>query len=95
MKTEQWHQEHALTLFFPEKKGSRPGESQHSQHDLVAVAIMLNAAAEHRDFHLPEITPAGRWNLEFHSSETTPQHHGPGVWGLASRSMACALYTRD
>jgi hypothetical protein len=62
---------------------------------LVAVAIMLNAAAKSRDFYLPEISQAGRWSLAFHSSESTPPQHGPGVWKLIARSMACALYTRD
>ena len=95
MQAEQWHHGNALTLFFPELKGSRPDDGQHAQHDLVAVAIMLNAAAEQSDFHLPEIAPTGRWSLAFHSSESPPTHRDPGVWSLLSRSMACALYTRE
>jgi len=95
MQEEQWHHGHALTLFFPEMKNSRPGGQQNPEHGLVAVAIMLNAAAESREFHLPEISQAGRWKLAFHSSDSTPPQPGPGVWNLISRSMACALYTRD
>ena len=95
MQEEQWHHGHALTLFFPEMKNSRPDGQQYPEHGLVAVAIMLNAAAESRDFYLPEISQAGRWSLVFHSSESAPPQQGPGVWNLIPRSMACALYTRD
>ena len=77
MQEEQWHHGHALTLFFPEMKDSRPDGQQYSQHDLVAVAIMLNAAAESRDFNLPEISQAGRWELAFHSSESAPPQAVP------------------
>lgn len=95
MQEEQWHHGHALTLFFPEMRDSRPDGQQSPEPGLVAVAIMLNAAAESRDFYLPEVPQAGEWSLAFHSSESTPPPNGPGVWSLDSRSMACALYTRD
>ncbi|MDX2416397.1 MAG: glycogen debranching protein GlgX [Xanthomonadales bacterium] len=95
MQEKQWHHGHALTLFFPEMRDSRPDGQQYSEHGLVAVGIMLNASAKPRDFNLPEISQAGRWSLAFHSSESIPPQHGPGGWNLISRSMACALYTRD
>ncbi len=59
MQAEQWHSEFAMTLFFPEMADARPGGQQHSANGLVAVAIMLNADGEPRDFCLPE-TSAGR-----------------------------------
>ncbi len=95
MREKQWHSESALTLFFPETHGSRPAGQESAQQGLVAVAIMLNATAESRDFALPEIPPPGAWQLAFQSSEAKPPKTGPSVWNLASRSMACALYLRD
>jgi glycogen operon protein len=95
MREEQWHSGKALTLFFPEMKDSRPDDGNHRQEGLVAVAIMLNAAAKPCDFHLPEIAQTGRWSLAFYSSEATPPQCGAGAWSLLSRSMACALYTRE
>jgi len=92
MQAEQWHGEHALTLFFPEMQDSRPDGQVRSEDGLVAVAIMLNAAAESRDFSLPDISRTGAWKLVFHSAESTPPQSGTAVWNLPSRSMACALY---
>ena len=93
MREEQWHSESALTLFFPEMHDSRPAGQDSAQNGLVAVAIMLNATAESRDFSLPEVGQAGAWKLAFNSAESTPPQTGPAVWNLSSRSMACALYT--
>ena len=93
MQPEHWHSEHALTLFFPEMSDSRPDDRQNSERGLVAVAIMLNAAAESRDFSLPQLPQEGAWNLAFHSADSVPPQAGPRVWNLLPRSMACALYT--
>jgi len=93
MQEEQWHSESALTLFFPEMPDSRPTGQDSAQDGLVAVAIMLNASAESRDFSLPEVPQAGAWKLAFYSADSTPPQTGPAAWSLASRSMACALYT--
>jgi len=93
MQEEQWHSESAMTLFFPEMKDSRPNGQQFVQNGLVAVAIMLNASEESRDFSLPEIPQEGAWQLVFHSAESEPLQAGNAVWNLASRSMACVLYT--
>ena len=93
MQSEHWHSEHALTLFFPEMPDSRPGARQNSERGLVAVAIMLNAAAESRDFSLPQLPQEGAWNLAFHSADSVPPQTGPRIWNLLPRSMACALYT--
>jgi len=95
MQSEQWHSDFALTLFFPEMPETRPDGQQIARDGLVAVAIMLNAAAQSRDFSLPELPQAGTWGLAFHSEDTEPPQAGPGVWSLAPRSMACALYTGD
>lgn len=95
MQAAQWHSEFALTLFFPEMEGSRPAGQEYARNDLVAVAIMLNAAAEPRNFSLPELPRSGAWSLAFHSAEHAPPQADPGVWSLSSRSMACALYTAE
>ena len=95
MQSEQWHSESALTLFFPEMNGARPDGLEYATNGLVAVAIMLNAAAEPRNFSLPEIPQAGAWSLVFHSAEIAPPQADPRVWSLSSRSMACALYLSE
>ena len=95
MQEEQWHSESALTLFFPEMHDSRPGGQDSAQNDLVAVAIMLNATAESREFSLPEVGQAGAWRLAFYSADSIPPQTGPAIWSLSSRSMACALYLHD
>ena len=92
MQTEQWHSERALTLFFPETQGSRPDGLMTGEDGLVAVAIMLNAAGESRDFSLPPISQGGAWTLAFHSAESAPGQSRSEVWSLASYSMACALH---
>ena len=92
MQTEQWHSERALTLFFPETQGSRPDGLMTGEDGLVAVAIMLNAAGESRDFSLPPISQGGAWTLAFHSAESAPGQSRSEVWSLASHSMACALH---
>ena len=93
MQEEQWHNGHALTMFFPEMHDSRPDGQDSAQNGLVAVAIMLNAAADPRAFSLPDVPQAGAWKLAFYSADSTPPQTGPAVWNLSSRSMACALYT--
>ena len=95
MREAQWHSESAMTVFFPEKHDSRSGGQEFQQNGLVAVAIMLNTAAEPQDFTLPEIPPPGAWQIAFHSAEAKPLKTGPTVWNLASRSMACALFLCD
>jgi glycogen operon protein len=91
MQEEQWTNDLALTLFFPEAPGSRPLEHQHPRHGLVAVAIMLNAAEVSRDFVLPELMQRGSWSIEFCSADQDLQQTGPAAWSLPSRSIACAL----
>jgi pullulanase/glycogen debranching enzyme len=93
MQAEQWHSERALTLFFPEMEDARPNGQQYASDGLVAVAIMLNADAEPRDFVLPELPQAGAWNLAFHSEHSPPAQESFRVWTLTSRAMACALYS--
>ena len=92
MRSDQWHNERSMTLFFPEMEGSRPDEQQAGPDKLVAVAIMLNAAEDPRDFCLPGVPRNGSWNLAFYSEESEPPKAGPKVWTLSSRSMACAVY---
>jgi pullulanase/glycogen debranching enzyme len=92
MQEEDWRDGRAMTVLFPEADGSRPdGEDSPPQHDLIAVAIMLNADAAPRDFVLPEISPMGRWNIEFHSTALEPPQTGPASWRLTSRSVICAV----
>jgi glycogen operon protein len=95
MQSDQWHRERALTLFFPEMEDARPTGQEYATDGLVAVAILLNASADPRDFVLPQISQAGAWHLAFHSEESPPAQPGARVWTLSSRAMACALFTRD
>ncbi len=92
MQDEHWRSEHAMTLLFSEADTPRPDGEKHSGHGLVAVAIMLNAGRQSRQFILPEISQAGSWNVVFHSADSAPLQTGPVSWGLSSRSIACALY---
>lgn len=94
MQPDDWHRESALTVFFPELADSRPGAHQDAPHGLVAVAIMLNAATEPRNFTLPQIPQTGTWSLVFHSAEPEPSWPGTAVWQMLPLSMACAFYTR-
>jgi len=94
MQPDDWHRESALTVFFPELADSRPGAHQDAPHGLVAVAIMLNAATEPRNFTLPQIPQTGTWSLVFHSAEPEPSWPGTAVWQMQPLSMACAFYTR-
>ncbi len=55
MQTADWHSESALTVFFPEMADSRPGGQQDTPNGPVAVAILLNATLESKDFTLPQI----------------------------------------
>ena len=95
MQPEEWHSEQALTLFFPEMEDARPDGQEYTAQGLVAVAVMLNAAAEPRGFVLPELPQAGVWNLAFHSEDNPPVKAAARAWTLSSRAMACALYTHD
>jgi len=95
MPEKQWHTERAMTLFFPEMPNARPGQQAPVESGLVAVAIMLNAAAESQNFSLPEIPQTGSWKLVFYSADSRPPQSGSTTWNLSSRSMACALYTAD
>jgi len=95
MRSEQWHNGHALTLFFPEMEDCRPQGWQQSKPGLVAVAIMLNASDEPQEFFLPDIEHAGAWKLVFHSEDTTPPPVSPAAWRLLARSSACALFMAD
>jgi len=94
MEVDHWHNELALTLFFPELEYSRPDGQPSSREGLVAVAIMLNASPLAREFDLPKMPLKGAWELVFHSAETEPTKTGPSVWHLVSRSMGCAYYVR-
>ena len=94
MQVGHWHSELALTIFFPEMNGPRPDAEGGSREELVAVAILLNAAAAPRQFTLPALPVHGAWSLAFCSAETEPQRAGPAAWQLLPRSMACAMYTR-
>ncbi|MGB5292803.1 MAG: glycogen debranching protein GlgX [Lysobacterales bacterium] len=95
MQSDQWHRERALTLFFPEMEDARPTGQEYATDGLVAVAILLNASADPRDFVLPQMSQAGAWHLAFYSEESPPAQPGARVWTLSSRAMACALFTRD
>lgn len=92
MQTDHWHNEHSITLFFPEMENSQPDGQQTNPDRLMAVAIMLNASVGERDFTLPAIPHAGSWQLVFHSEESEPPEAGSDSWTLSSHSTACALY---
>jgi glycogen operon protein len=94
MEIDHWHNDSALTLFFPELEESRPAGEPSSREGLVAVAIMLNASALAREFDLPKMPLAGAWELVFHSAGSEPSKTGPSCWHLLSRSMGCAYYIR-
>jgi len=94
MEVDHWHNDFALTLFFPEMEESRPTGEPSPREGLVAVAIMLNASAVAREFDLPKMPLPGAWELVFHSAETEPSKTGPSIWHLLSRSMGCAYYIR-
>ncbi len=94
MQTADWHSESALTVFFPEMADSRPGGQQDTPNGPVAVAILLNATLELKNFTLPQISQAGAWALVFHSAESEPPQTGAMSWQLLPLSIACAFYIR-
>jgi len=94
MEVDHWHNDFALTLFFPELEESRPAGKPSSREGLVAVAIMLNASLVAREFELPRMPVKGSWELVFHSAGTEPSKTGPATWHLLSRSVGCAYYIR-
>jgi isoamylase len=93
MHVKQWLRNQALTLLFSDKGALQTQEKKNSQSDLIAVAIMLNATAKSKAFHLPEISPHGRWKTAFYSADSALAEERSNVFKLTSRSIACALFS--
>lgn len=92
MLEHHWREELAVSLLFAEADtgqaaGHQPGEAYNR-----AVAIMLNASMDSRDFVLPQLSPVGGWSIVFHSSANQPGHVDNLTWRLAERSMCCAMF---
>jgi len=91
MKFHQWHNDRVLTLLRTDMNYQPGGDSNATEHNPAAVAIMFNSTDAELSFSLPTGTPECDWKLVFHSTEVPPSQSGPQTWTLASRSIACAV----
>lgn len=93
IKSHQWHNDRTLTLLLPDIDDQSVGKNDTSGGNSAAVAIIFNAGDTPLGFSLPAMKKEGDWKLVFHSTRLLPVQSGSRTWHIASRSVACAVYT--